>query len=43
MKKLKESKLLLREDIQNEDLLFCACNPETPMRFTLWLTGALRD
>jgi hypothetical protein len=33
MKKLKESKLLLREDIQDHDLLYFACNPITPMRF----------
>jgi hypothetical protein len=33
MKKLKESKVLLREDIQDHHLLFYACNPETLMRF----------
>jgi len=33
MKKLRESKLLLREDIQDDDLLFFASNAETPMRF----------
>jgi hypothetical protein len=33
MKKLRESKLLLREDIQDHDLLYCACGLETPMRF----------
>jgi hypothetical protein len=33
MKKLRESKLLLREDIQDHHLLFYACNPETLMRF----------
>jgi hypothetical protein len=32
MKKLRESKLLLREDIQDQDLLFWACEPGTPMR-----------
>jgi hypothetical protein len=34
MKKLRESKLFLREDIRDYDLLYWACNPaETPMRF----------
>ena len=33
MKKLRESKLLLREDIQDQDLLFYACSPDSPMRF----------
>jgi hypothetical protein len=33
MKKLRESKLLLKEDIQDHNLLYCACYPETPMRF----------
>jgi hypothetical protein len=33
MKKLRKSKLLLREDIQDYKLLYWACNPETPMRF----------
>jgi hypothetical protein len=33
MKKLRESKLLLREDIRDHDLLVGACNPETPVRF----------
>jgi hypothetical protein len=33
MKKLRESKLLLREDIQDYHLLYHACNPKTPMRF----------
>jgi hypothetical protein len=33
MKKLRESKLLLREDIQDHDLLFHACRPAAPMRF----------
>jgi hypothetical protein len=33
MKKLRESKLLLREDIRDHDLLFWAGAPETPMRF----------
>jgi hypothetical protein len=34
MKKLRESKLLLKEDIQDHGLLFFACNkPETLMRF----------
>jgi hypothetical protein len=33
MKKLRESKLLLKEDIQNEDLLYYACYAEIPMRF----------
>ena len=33
MKKLRESKLLLREDIQDDDLLFFASNAKTPMRF----------
>jgi hypothetical protein len=33
MKKLRESKLLLREDIQDHNLLSWACNPKTPMRF----------
>jgi len=33
MKKLRKSKLLLREDIQDYKLLYWACRPETPMRF----------
>jgi hypothetical protein len=33
MKKLRESKLLLREDIQDHDLLLIACKPKTLMRF----------
>jgi hypothetical protein len=33
MKKLRESKLLLREDIQDHGLLFVACAPYTAMRF----------
>ena len=33
MKQLRESKLLLKEDIQDHDLLFHACGSETPMRF----------
>ena len=33
MKKLRECKLLLREDIQDHDLLYNACSPDTPMRF----------
>jgi hypothetical protein len=33
MKKLRESKLLLREDIRDHDLLYIACNPATLMRF----------
>ena len=33
MKKLKKSKLLLREDIQDYDLLYHARNPDPSMRF----------
>jgi hypothetical protein len=33
MKKLREFKLFLREDIQDHDLFYYACNPKTPMRF----------
>jgi hypothetical protein len=33
MKKLRESKLLLREDIQDHKLLYFACTPDSPMRF----------
>jgi hypothetical protein len=33
MKKLRESKLLLREDIRDHDLLYYACRPDSPMRF----------
>jgi hypothetical protein len=33
MKKLKESKLLLREDIRDYDLLYWACRPASSMRF----------
>jgi hypothetical protein len=34
MKKLRESKLLLREDIRDYHLLYCACgNPDSSMRF----------
>jgi hypothetical protein len=33
MKKLRESKLLLREDIQNENLLYLTCHPKILMRF----------
>ena len=33
MKKLRKSKLLLREDIQDHNLLYWACNPDTPTRF----------
>jgi hypothetical protein len=34
MKKLRESKLLLKEDIQDHDILYYTCHPEyTPMRF----------
>jgi len=33
MKKLRESKLLLREDIQDHGLLYLACDPATAMRF----------
>jgi hypothetical protein len=33
MKKLRESKLLLREDIQDHDLLLFACTPASSMRF----------
>jgi hypothetical protein len=33
LKKLRESKLLLKDDIQDHDLLYNACKPETPMRF----------
>jgi hypothetical protein len=33
MKKLRKSKLLLREDIQDHDLLYFACSPYALMRF----------
>jgi hypothetical protein len=33
MKKLRESNLLLREDIEDHDLLFFACRPDSSMRF----------
>jgi hypothetical protein len=33
MKKLRESKLLLREDIRDHDLLHWACRPDSSMRF----------
>jgi hypothetical protein len=33
MKKLRECKLLLKDDIQDHDLLYNACSPETLMRF----------
>ena len=33
MKKLRKSKLLLREDIQDHGLLHDACNPDAPTRF----------
>jgi hypothetical protein len=33
MKKLRESKLLLREDVQDHHLLLIACKPKTLMRF----------
>ena len=33
IKKLKESKLFLREDIRDYDLLYWACRPDSPMRF----------
>jgi hypothetical protein len=33
MKKLRESKLLLKEDIQDHDLLYDACKPSSSMRF----------
>jgi hypothetical protein len=33
MKKLRKSKLLLREDIQDHDLLYLACDPYALMRF----------
>ena len=33
MKKLMESKLLLKDDIQDHDLLYNACSPATLMRF----------
>jgi hypothetical protein len=33
MKKLRESKLLLREDIRDHDLLYYACRPDSSMRF----------
>jgi hypothetical protein len=37
MKKLRESKLLLREDIQDHGLLFYACHPETLMKFEYFI------
>jgi hypothetical protein len=33
MKQLRESKLLLREDIRDYDILYWACDPYAPMRF----------
>jgi hypothetical protein len=37
MKKLRESKLLLREDVQDHHLLLIACKPKTLMRFEYFI------